>query len=140
MPKVNIQVLNKYNSYSNVQLVKEFLTDARNDGQMVTASSFVPDVMGNFLGKMSADDKTFLYSRVKKSVDLIQAIYDLYMDNFQYCDFALNLEALTKVLVDFVSTNTRALPVVKLRESFENFFTPILHNAYTFRNNNQIML
>ena len=78
MPSVNMQVLNKYNSYTNEQLVEEFLTDARNDGQMVTASSFVPDVMGNFLGKISEDDKTFLYSRVKKSVGLIQAIYDLY--------------------------------------------------------------
>ena len=140
MPSVNMQVLNKYNSYTNEQLVEEFLTDARNDGQMVTASSFVPDVMGNFLGKISEDDKTFLYSRVKKSVGLIQAIYDLYMDNFQYCDFALNLEALTKVLEDFARTNTRAIPDDQLRESFEKFLTPILHDTYTFRNNHQSLL
>lgn len=140
MPQVNTQVLNKYKTYTNAQLVKEFLTDARNDGQMVTATSFVPDVMGGFLGKTSVDGKTFVYSRVKKSVDLIQAIYDLYMENFERCDFALNLEALTKVLEEFVSTNTRAIPDLALQECFEQFFTPILRDVYVFRNNNQILL
>lgn len=140
MPAINPQALIKYRSYTSEQLAAEFLTNHHNDGSYVVASEFVPDVLGSFLGDLDEEGKTFVYSRVKKSIPLIQAIYDLYIVNSGSCDYALNLPALTKVLEDFARTNTRAIPDEQLMEYFENFFTPLLKNAYNYKNNNQITL
>lgn len=140
MPVINTQTLAKYRTYTNEQLAAEFLTAERNDGSYVVASSFVPVVLGSFLGDKDEDGKTFTYSRVKKSVPLIQALYDLYVANFGACDYALNLPALTQVLEKFARSNTRAIPDEKLMKYFEEFFNPLLKNAYTYRNNNQIIL
>lgn len=140
MPAINPQALIKYRSYTSEQLAAEFLTNHRNDGSYVVATAFVPDVLGSFLGDQDKEGKTYVYSRVKKSIPLIQAIYDLYIVNSGSCDYALNLPALTKVLEDFARTNTRAIPDEQLMRYFEDFFTPLLKNAYNYRNNNQITL
>lgn len=141
MLTINTSVLNKYKSYSDVQIIEEFLTEERNKGKkMVTPRYFVNDVVGHFLAKSSADGKTFVYSYVKESIDLLQALYDLYMDNFSFCDYALNLEALARVLDDFTDQNSKAISKATLSKHFEDFFKPILRRAYTYRNNYQVVL
>lgn len=139
-PAINPQAIIKYRSYTDEQLAAEFLSTKRNDGSYVIALNFVPDVLGDFLGDKDKDGKTYAYSRVKKSVPLLQALYDIYVTNSGSCDYSLNLPALTQVLENFARTNTRAIPDESLMKYFENFFTPLLKRAYDYRNNNQLTL
>ena len=139
-PAINPQALVKYRTYTDEQLAEEFLSKERNDGSYVTALNFVPDILGYFLADKDKDGKTYAYSRVKKSVPLLQALYELYVINSGSCDYALNLPALTKVLENFARTNTRAIPDEKLMEYFESFFKPLLKRAYDYRNINQLSL
>lgn len=141
MEKINTTVLNKYNSYTETQLAKEFLTNTRNGDNMITARYFVQKAMGNFLNNTTEDGTIFLYSRVKMSSLLLQSIYELYKDNFQYSNYALNLEALTKVLEAFVASNSsRLINEEELQNVFVNFFTPLLRKAYNYRNAHEVIL
>lgn len=140
MPIINTQAISKYRSYTDAQLAAEFLTSKRNDGSYVVAEVFVPEVVGVFLADKDEDGKTYTYSRIKKSLPLIQVLYDLYITNSGTCDYALDLAAIAKVLEKFARTNTRAIPDDKLRKYFEEFFNPLLKKAYDYRNNNQLLL
>lgn len=140
---VNQEPLLKYRNYTNEQLKQEFILDEHNPKQEMSGESFVFDHMQKILAKKENDKFVYYYVRsltTDKDNCLAYAVYRLMRDNFAHCDYALNLEAITKVLEEFAKANSRNIPTRKLEDSFVDFFEPVLRRAYIYANRQQYNL